>query len=241
MARMRFDELTFHYGESLALDRLSASFSSDRIAVLGPNGAGKSTLLSILDTSAVASAGSFDFGGMTITRRTRQVLRETLGVVPQSLAMMPSYTCHEVLAYVCWLRSIPAKWAPRRIAESLAAVGLSDFEWTRVRALSGGMRQRLALAQALVNRPKLLLLDEPTVGLDPFQRAEFRGYLEALPETTVLFATHLVDDVAHIAREVLIIDKGSAVWAGAIGSLVGPGQVSGPAIEQRYIELTTSR
>lgn len=233
-------DIRVSYGRHEALRGVSAEFSSERIAILGPNGAGKSTLLSVLDTSRTADAGTFTIAGLSTTEKDdRREYRRRLGVVPQAVAMYPSYRADEVLRYVCWLRGMPSREVDGAVARALRIVDLSDRAHSRVRTLSGGMRQRLALAQGLVNTPSVLLLDEPTVGLDPQQRVQLRQYLDRVENTVLLFATHLVDDVAALAEEVLVLADGQVRWAGRLTEFAPSG--SGSDVEAAYLALLTSK
>lgn len=244
---LSFEELCYVYRNGyVALTGVTASFGSQSVAVLGPNGAGKSTLLGLLTTALPIQAGRFSAAGWLSTDASgRRCYQAALGVVPQSLAMFGGYRCSELLEYVAWLRRVPAKDSATRVSEALDVVGLTNRADIKIKHLSGGMRQRLALAQALVNRPRLLVLDEPTVGLDPGQRSEFRSYLHALrAETNIVMATHLVDDVAAVAEEVLILEAGGVCFAGRTGVLVSADphstEITGAQVEKAYLRLVRS-
>lgn len=236
IASLAITKVSFSYSGTIALDEVSSEFLSSKIAILGPNGAGKSTLLSLIDTSQNPASGGIVVQGLDV-KADRAKYRDLLGVVPQSMAMQPGMTCEETLLYVSWLRRVPHDIAGLRVREALASVGLEGYSHHPVRHLSGGMRQRLALAQALVNRPKVLVLDEPTVGLDPEQRVAFRALLNNLTSTIVIFATHLVDDVVALADEVIVIAEGRVLWAGEIADFARNEKISTEIVESRYIEL----
>jgi len=225
-----------------ALVDVTAEFTSNAIAILGPNGAGKSTLLRILSTLDRPDIGGFRVGAWSSADAGDiDRYRNGLGVMPQRLDIFGGYDCEEFLRYVAWLRRVDVDTAERNVADALAAVGLTEIANERVKTLSGGMRQRLGLAQALVNRPRILLLDEPTVGLDPAQRIDFRTYLRvASANCVVVLATHLVEDVAAVATEVLVLNEGRRMFAGTLEDLCGvaPGtQVTGPDVEGAYLRL----
>ncbi|GAB3993400.1 ATP-binding cassette domain-containing protein [Nocardioides marmoraquaticus] len=182
---LKLDGLRFAYGRRgpAVLDDVSATFRSRSIAVLGPNGAGKSTLFSILSTARTAKAGTFAVDGEPLGHgiSARRTYRAGFGIVPQRLRITPGYTCTEFLRYVAWLKNVPADRIANRIATVLDQVDLTDRAAARVGTLSGGMHQRLCLAAGLINQPRLLLLDEPTAGLDPMQRSDLLAHLASSP------------------------------------------------------------
>lgn len=238
------ESLSFTYrgGSGLALVDVTAAFVSRSIAVLGPNGAGKSTLFRMLSTLDKPMSGTFSVGEFRSERGVdREAYRRQLGVLPQQLRIFGGYSCAEFLRYVCWLRCVPASAIDSSVEEALAIVQLEGRADQPVKRLSGGMRQRLGLAQALVSRPALVLLDEPTVGLDPRQRVEFRHYLTRLSEScTLVLATHLVDDVAAIADEVLVLSEGRLRYAGALNEMCPRGdgeRITGADVERAYLRL----
>jgi ABC-2 type transport system ATP-binding protein len=204
------------------------------VGVLGPPGAGKSTLLSLLTAARIATTGTLLVGGLDPTeRRQRRQLRSRLGFVPQSLSIYPRQTVGEFLAYVGWLRQVPAAQLPKAIADSLLATDLTELRDRPVRSLPTGTRQRLLLAQVLVSRPTLVVLDEPLVGLDPEQRAQFLARVAAMRDrgTTVVLATPLADDVAAVCTEAVVLAAGRTLFSGTTGALAragGPGGRPGP-------------
>lgn len=229
-----------------ALTAVSAEFTSTTVSVLGPNGAGKSTLLNLLATALPVQQGSFRLGGLdSAAAGDVDRLRRQLGVVPQQLGLYPGFTCADFVRYVAWLRRVPPATVDERITGALARVDLLPRRDDRIATLSGGMRQRLSLAQALVNDPQVLILDEPTVGLDPQQRHLYRQHLRAAAtRATVVLSTHLVEDVAALGGDVLVLDEGRVLFAGTVGDLCGEpdaASVTGPAIEQGYLSLLTRR
>lgn len=209
------------------------------MAVLGPNGAGKSTLLSILTGASRATAGELVLLGHSMSSRSGvRAVQDSLGFVPQALSIFPGHTVEDFLRYVCWLRKVPAATVPQAITSSLVATDLEELRDRRVRTLSGGMKQRLLLAQALVNSPALIVLDEPTVGLDPAQRARFLERVRGLSQRCrVVLATHLVEDVATTCDWTLVLDSGRVRFCGTTRELVarfGADEVTGASVEAAY-------
>jgi ABC-type multidrug transport system ATPase subunit len=196
------------------------------VGVLGPAGSGKSTLLSLLTAARVATVGTLLVGGLDPTeRRQRRQLRSRLGFVPQSLSIYPRQTVGEFLAYVGWLREVPADRLAGVVADSLLATDLTELRDRPVRSLPEGTRQRLVLAQVLVSRPSLVVLDEPLVGHDPEQRAQFLARVAAMRDrgTTVVLATPLADDVAAVCTEVVVLAGGRTLFSGTTAALAGIG------------------
>lgn len=188
--------------------------------LLGPNGAGKTTLLTTLATVAPPRSGDLTIDGIKVTgpKSARQA-RRVIGYLPQSFSFSPSFTVHDFLHYVAWTKDMPHAQAVVAVPEAIQQVGLGDRIGAKLGSLSGGMLQRVGIAQALVNRPRLLLLDEPTVGLDPEQRIEFRRLLDSLESTTVLLSTHLVEDVVASCAQVLVMNRGQIRFAGSVQNM----------------------
>ena len=187
---------------------------------------------SLLTAARVATGGTLLVGGLDpAERRQRRQLRSRLGFVPQSLSIYPRQTVGEFLAYVGWLRRVPAARLAEAIADSLLATDLTELRDRPVRSLPAGTRQRLVLAQVLVNRPSLVVLDEPLVGLDPDQRAQFLARVAAMRDdgTTVVLATPLVEDVAAVCTDVVVLAAGRTLFSGTTGALAGAGGPAGPA------------
>jgi ABC-2 type transport system ATP-binding protein len=218
---------------------------SGAVALLGPNGAGKSTLFGILSMKIMATQGSFWVGGFRSgDGGDPDDYRERLGVMPQNFNAFGGYTCTEFLRYVAWLRRYPIERVEGGVLRALRAVDLTGHATTRIKSLSGGTRQRLGLAQALVAEPAFLLLDEPTVGLDPEQRHQFLAHLNGVATTTsVLMTTHMVEDVAAFAREVIVLAQGRVVFAGTVNDFcqVPEGRkCTGGDVEAAYLRVVSS-
>lgn len=237
---LRADRLSYRYSRGRwGLSGVSAAVDGSVVAVLGPNGAGKTTLLSLVTGILRPTVGSVSIAGLVTDRaRERRQLQRELGFVPQAASLFPGYTVQEVLRYVAWLRKVAPAQVDSAIAWSLQAVDLTELRTRRVRSLSGGMRQRLLVAQALVNYPRVVVLDEPTVGLDPEQRRRFLHLIEGLAgHCKVVLATHLVEDVAAVCDAVLLLGRGESLFTGSVPQLVGcagANEVTGPAVEAGY-------
>jgi ABC-type multidrug transport system ATPase subunit len=184
-------------------------------ALLGPNGAGKSTLMSMLTTLLEPTRGTARIGGFDVRREKHQV-RSLLGYLPQDFGLYPSLTVFETLDYIGLLYNLSdTSLRQSRIEEAMTRVNLADVGNRQIAHLSGGMRQRVGLAQALLNEPKLLIVDEPTAGLDPEERIRVRSMLTELGrDRVVILSTHLIEDVAAIADTVAVLHQGRIRFAG---------------------------
>ncbi len=181
------------------------------IGLLGPNGAGKSTFMRMLATITRPTEGTVHWNDTDILR-SPDTLRAALGYLPQDFGIYPNLTGQEFLEYMAAIKGMDAKTARRRIEELLVVVNLVDAAKRRLGGYSGGMKQRVGIAQALLNDPQLLIVDEPTVGLDPAERVRFRNLLSDLAgERIIILSTHIVSDVEATATEIVIINKGRQV------------------------------
>lgn len=191
-----------------ALNCFSATLTPGVYGILGPNGAGKSTLMNILTGNLEADEGQVLVDGKMI-QELGKVYRNMLGYMPQQQGLYDNFTALEFLRYFAALKGIPKKEAKLRIEKMLKIVNLEEARNRRVGGFSGGMKQRVLLAQALLNDPQILILDEPTAGLDPKERIRIRNYIsEISQDKIILLATHVVSDVECIAREILLIRDG---------------------------------
>ncbi|MEW9556384.1 ATP-binding cassette domain-containing protein [Nonomuraea sp. NPDC050783] len=209
--------LTKKYGRNIVLDRLTLEFGRGVTGLLGPNGAGKTTLLRSLATTLAPDGGEVRVLGLDLANPGQRTdLRRRLGYLPQAPGFYPHFTLFELVEYVAILKELTdRRERHREVRRVLAEVDLIDRAKTKVRKLSGGMKQRLALAQALLGEPDLLILDEPTVGLDPEQRVRFRALVSRLGESrTVLLSTHQTEDVAALCERVIVMNGGRAVFQG---------------------------
>ncbi|MFH9006932.1 ABC transporter ATP-binding protein [Streptomyces afghaniensis] len=210
------------YGGTQALDDVSLRLTGGVTGLLGPNGAGKTTLLRVLATALPADRGAFTvLGHDPGTARGRQEVRRRLGYLPQTPGFHPDFTAFEFVDYVAILKEMTGRAARHReVRRVLDEVGLADVRGKRIRKLSGGMRQRVALGAALVGDPGFLVLDEPTVGLDPEQRMRFRELIAGAGEgRTVLLSTHQTEDVAMLCHRVLVMAGGRVRFEGTPAEL----------------------
>ncbi|MEU1691202.1 ABC transporter ATP-binding protein [Streptomyces hirsutus] len=214
--------LSLHFDGTRALDEVSLRLSTGVTGLLGPNGAGKTTLLRVLATAVPADRGVFTvLGHDPGTSRGRQEVRRRLGYLPQAPGFHPDFTAFEFVDYVAILKELTDRTARHReVRRVLDEVGLTGVRGKRLRKLSGGMRQRTALAAALVGDPAFLVLDEPTVGLDPEQRMRFRELIAHAGEgRTVLLSTHQTEDVAMLCNRVVVMAAGTVHFDGTPAEL----------------------
>ncbi|MFC8350875.1 ABC transporter ATP-binding protein [Streptomyces sp. NPDC057280] len=214
--------LSLHYGGTRALDDVSLRLTRGVTGLLGPNGAGKTTLLRVLATAVPADRGAFTvLGNDPGTARGRQEVRRRLGYLPQTPGFHPDFTAFEFVDYVAILKELTDRGARHReVRRVLDEVDLGDVRGKRIKKLSGGMRQRVALAAALVGDPGFLVLDEPTVGLDPEQRMRFRELIARAGEgRTVLLSTHQTEDVAMLCHRVVVMAGGRIRFDGTPAEL----------------------
>jgi ABC-2 type transport system ATP-binding protein len=227
---VRIDGVGKRYGGVAALGGLDLELTPGITGLLGPNGAGKTTLIRILATLLAPSAGEVRVNGWRAADPGDRVeIRRRLGYLPQDLGLYPRFTVFEFVDYLAILKELddPAD-RHRRVRSALAAVELDDLAGRKIRTLSGGMRRRVGIAQAIVADPELLLLDEPTTGLDPEQRMRFRQLIAGLgAQRTVVLSTHLVEDVAAVCTRVVVLWQGQIRFQGTPSELrgVADGQV----------------
>ena len=224
--KLMLEKITKSYGKNLALDGFSAELGPGIYALLGPNGSGKSTLMNIITDNIRADSGTItytdDDGKTEDVIKMGVRFREKLGFMPQYPGMYPNFTVERFLWYVSALRGMERADAAKEIEEVLADVELSDVPKRKIGALSGGMRQRLALAQAVLGGPSILILDEPTAGLDPRQRILVRNFISKIAlDKIVMIATHVVSDIEFIARDVIMLKKGVIVDNAPPHELIG--------------------
>ena len=204
----------------MAVDGVTLTMGRGVHGLLGPNGAGKTTLIRALATVLRPASGTLSLlGGLELRE-----LRRRIGYLPQEFGHYRRFTVREFVEYMAWLKEMPAHDIPAAVQRAVERVGLADRADDRLRTLSGGMIRRVGIAQAIVNDPEILLLDEPTAGLDPAQRLRFRELLTELgTDSCVVVSTHLVEDVAAACTDVVLLAEGKLVFQGTPGQLAAAG------------------
>ncbi len=217
--------LTRRFGSTQALGGVDLETGRGVFGLLGPNGAGKTTLLRTLATILPPSSGTLRLLGCDPSHPTqRRDLRRRLGYLPQALGYYPTFTVFEFVEYFALLKEMPSARVRPAVARAIERVGLEDRATAKLKTLSGGMLRRVGIAQAIVNDPELLLLDEPTAGLDPEQRVGFRTLLREMGQRgTVIVSTHLVEDVGAACAEVALMYGGHVVFRGTPAELTARG------------------
>ena len=214
-------DLTRRFGRTQAVAGVTLATGPGVFGLLGPNGAGKTSLLRMLATVIPPTSGGLRLLGRNPNvYGPRREIRRRLGYLPQNLGYYPGFTVVEFVEYFALLKELPAGRVPGAVAAAVERVDLGDKARAKLRTLSGGMLRRVGIAQAIVNDPELLLLDEPTAGLDPEQRVAFRALLRELGQrATVIVSTHLVEDVGAACSQVALMDQGKLVFHGTPGEL----------------------
>ncbi|MBQ6364083.1 MAG: ABC transporter ATP-binding protein [Lachnospiraceae bacterium] len=206
------DRITKQYKNKIAVDRMSFTLTKGVTGLLGANGAGKTTLMRILCGILVPDGGTVTCDGMDVET---EEYREILGYLPQEFGYYPEFTGRDFLLYMSAVKGLQKADALKKTEELIEVVGLKDAARKRVRTYSGGMKQRLGIAQALINDPQILIMDEPTAGLDPQERIRFRNLIANIgKDRIVLLSTHIVSDLEHIADKLMIMKEGRLLWQG---------------------------
>lgn len=215
-------ELSKRFGRVLALDDVTAEFDAGVYGLLAPNGAGKTTLLRVLTTLIRPTSGQVLLDGMEIATLGADY-RAILGYLPQEFGFYRNYTGRQFLRYLAALKGMDRRDVADRVAEALETVALTEVADRRMRTYSGGMVQRIGIAQAMLDDPRILILDEPTAGLDPKERVRFRNLISALAkDRTVILSSHIVSDIEHIATTVMMLDHGRLIAAGSPLQILAP-------------------
>jgi ABC-2 type transport system ATP-binding protein len=206
------DRVSKQYQNIIAADRITLKLGVGVTGLLGANGAGKTTLMRMICGILKPTSGSISFDGTDVSE---ELYRDALGYLPQNFGYYPSFTGRDFLLYIAVLKGLDKKTAKRKSTELLKSVNLEEAADKKIRTYSGGMKQRLGIAQALLNDPRIIVLDEPTAGLDPKERVRFRNMIAELgKESVVLLSTHIVSDVEHIADRILMMRDGQIIWDG---------------------------
>jgi ABC-type multidrug transport system ATPase subunit len=223
--------LTRRFSRTLAVAGVDLEAGPGVFGLLGPNGAGKTSLLRVMATVVPPTSGRLRLLGRDPGQYgPRQEIRRRLGYLPQNLGYYPGFTVLEFVEYFALLKEMPATRIQAAVAAAVERVELGGKAKARLRTLSGGMLRRVGIAQAIVNEPELLLLDEPTAGLDPEQRVAFRGLLRDLGQrATVVVSTHLVEDVGAACTQVALMDQGKIVFLGTPADLTARGESAAAA------------
>ena len=221
------DRVSKQYKNNIAVDRISIKLQKGVYGLLGANGAGKTTLMRMICGILKPESGTISFDGMDAGEEN---YRSVLGYLPQDFGYYPEFTGMDFLLYMAALKGIGKAQAKRKSNELLQLVSLQDAAGKKIKTYSGGMKQRLGIAQALLNEPKVLVLDEPTAGLDPKERVRFRNLIEDWgKENIVLLSTHIVSDIEHIADNILMMKDGQLIFSGCWDETKGN-------LEQFYLE-----
>lgn len=218
---LEFKKVTKKFDDFIAIDDVSFHLTSGIYGLLGANGSGKTTLFRIITGLLKPNQGNIYFNHQELTKHNENEFRSILGFLPQDFSYYPNFTGWEFMLYIAALKGLHPKTAKKKCEELLDLVGLASEKNKKTRTYSGGMKQRLGIAQALINNPKILILDEPTVGLDPKERVRFRNLLSSLSkDKIIILSTHIVSDVEYIADEILILKHGKIENRGTTESLV---------------------
>ena len=209
---LAIDRLTKQYQNRIAVDRISLRLNTGIYGLLGANGAGKTTLMRMICGILKPTSGTITFDGIDVSEES---YRAILGYLPQDFGYYPEFTGEDFLLYMAALKGMRKPQAKRKAVELLELVSLRDVAKKKIKTYSGGMKQRLGIAQALLNQPKVLVLDEPTAGLDPKERVRFRDLIKGLGKDSIgLLSTHIVSDIEHIADDILMMKLGQLIYQG---------------------------
>ena len=217
---LKIENLSKSFGDVKALNHVSFTFTPGVYGILGPNGAGKSTLINLITNNIARQEGEIFWNGQEILKANKEY-RRILGYMPQQQGYYEDFTAGAFLMYMAHLKGLDRRTAKSRSRELLQIFNLQSARNKRIGGFSGGMKQRLLLAQALLNDPELLILDEPTAGVDPQERIHIRNYISQIATNRiVLLATHIVSDIEAIAKEILLLKSGNLLESDTPGRLI---------------------
>lgn len=235
---LTLDHISRRFGKTQVLRDVSLTFSQGIYGLLGPNGAGKTTLMRILADVLVPTQGKVFLNGQN-KDQMGDAYRAGLGYLPQEVGVYANFTARAFLQYIAALKGLPKDLTQTRIEHLAAQVGLEDEMGKKCGKLSGGMKRRLGIAQALLNNPALLIFDEPTAGLDPMERLRFLNLIQEIgSERIILLSTHIVPDVDRVAKEIVMIGKGEVLCQGTVEQLTRDLQSKDnetPTLEDVYV------
>lgn len=218
--KLELDHLTKKFGDFTAVNHINLTMKNGVYGLLGVNGAGKTTLMRMLCTLLKPTSGTIRCDGRDIFKMDSEY-RRLLGYLPQEFGFYPQFSVQDYLLYIAALKGIPPAAAKERVKELLFKVGLSKAAHKKMKKLSGGMKRRAGIAQAMLNNPKILILDEPTAGLDPNERIRFRNLISELSEQRlVLLSTHIVSDIEYIANEIWLMKDGELMHKGSADEII---------------------
>ncbi|MCC0736582.1 ABC transporter ATP-binding protein [Clostridioides sp. ZZV14-6009] len=240
--KISVSNLSKRFGSKMALENVSIEIDSGMFGLLGRNGAGKTTFMRILATLLSKTDGSIDMCGIPI-EKTKEI-RNMVGYLPQDFSMYPNMTVYGAMDYLAVLSNIPSGKRRKIINKLLSKVNLTNYQRVKVKSLSGGMNRRLGIAQALIHNPKILIVDEPTAGLDPEERIRFRNLLcEIANDRIVILSTHIVGDIEATCENIAILDNGKVIYNGTTEALskLADGKVYSVEVDKKDIENIKNR
>ncbi|MCL2425005.1 MAG: ABC transporter ATP-binding protein [Oscillospiraceae bacterium] len=218
---LKIQNVTKKYKDLVAVNAFDGTLTPGIYGLLGPNGAGKTTLLRVVCALTRPTEGKVLYGNMEIEKLGAEY-RKVLGFMPQNFGYYPHFKTERYLEYIASIKGLNPHYAKNKISSLLELVGLTEKRKSKVGHLSGGMRQRLGIAQALLNDPDVLILDEPTAGLDPEERVKFRNLISTISQEKItILSTHIITDVAYIASDILLMKEGHLTFRGSVDALIG--------------------